>query len=66
MFQSSENRIFPKGLTLAFGQKMEFFFSLKIRLGVRVNNVLDRKKKFFFDYKKKLIILSKITFFQRG
>ena len=41
---------FSKGVTLAFGQKMEFclLFSLKIRPEVRVNNVLDRKQKFFW------------------
>ena len=25
IFQSPQNRIFPKGLTNAFGQKMQFF-----------------------------------------
>ena len=46
-FLSLKNRIFPKGLTHAFGEKMQFFyysFSAKIRLEIRFNNVLD----FFF------------------
>ena len=43
-FLSLKNRIFPKGLTHAFGEKMQFFyysFSTKIRLEIRFNNVLD-------------------------
>ena len=47
-----KNRIFPKGLTHGFGPKCQFFhflFSLKIRLEIRFNNVLDRKET-FFDY----------------
>ena len=44
----------------------KFFFSLKIRLEVRVNNVLDRKKNFFRTIKTKLFIVSKLAFFQRG
>ena len=50
IFQSLKNGILPKGLTHAFSQKcnfFKFFFWLKIRLEVRVNNVLDRKKTFF-------------------
>ena len=46
-----KNHIFPKGLTHAFGQKMQFFFhylfSLKLRVEERVNNVLETKKNFF-------------------
>ena len=52
-FQSPRNPIFPSGLThIAFGQKIQFFFqflfSVKIRLEIRFNNVLDRKKNFFW------------------
>ena len=39
IFQSLKNGILPKGLTHAFSQKMQFFFSLKIRPEVTVNNV---------------------------
>ena len=69
IFDSSINRIFPKGLTHAFGQKMQFFslfvFAAKIRLQIRFNNVLDRKET-FFDCKKIFFKVSKIAFFQRG
>ena len=50
IFQSPKNRIFPKGLTHAFGQKMYFcleLFSDKIRLEIMFNNVLERKETFF-------------------
>ena len=51
IFQSPKNRIFPKGLTHAFGQKMYFFFlelfSVKIRLEMLFNNALDRKETCF-------------------
>ena len=49
MFLKSENRIFAKGLTHAFGQKMKIFhylFSLKITLEIGFNNVLKRKEPF--------------------
>ena len=50
LFHSLKNRIFPKGLTHAFSQKMEFFslvvFSKK-GLEIRLNNVLDRKETYF-------------------
>ena len=48
--QSPKNRIFPKGLTHAFGQKMYFFsrvVSVKIRLEIMFNNVPERKETFF-------------------
>ena len=70
IFQRLKNGICPKGLTHAFGQKMQFFFhysfSLKIRVEERVNNVLKRKKTFFWTIKTKLFIVPKIAFFQRG
>ena len=50
IFQRLKNGIFPKGLTHAFGQKLQFFyslFSLKMRVEVRVNNVPERKKLFW-------------------
>ena len=54
-FQTPKNRIFPKGLTHAFGQKCQLFhflFSRKIRLEIRFKNVPDRKET-FFEYKNK-------------
>ena len=42
-----------------------YLFSTKIRLEIRLNNVLDRKET-FFDYKKKNFKVSKIAFLQRG
>ena len=51
VFQSPKNRIFPTGLTHAFGQKMYFFFlelfSVKIRPEILLNSVRDRKETFF-------------------
>ena len=49
IFQSPKNRIFPKGLTHAFNQKMYFFSSVvfgqnKTRYNVSVR---DRKESFF-------------------
>ena len=50
-FQSPKNRPFSKGLTHAFGKKkcnfIHFLFSVKIRLEIRFNDVLDRKKNSF-------------------
>ena len=55
IFQSPKNRIFPKGLTHAFGQKMYFFFlelfSVKIRLEMLFNNALDTKETCFIHKK---------------
>ena len=67
IFQRPKNRIFPKGLTHAFAQKNFFFlfFSLKIRLEVTVNNVLDIKKT-FFDYKDKIFHSLKNRIFPKG
>ena len=67
-FQIPKNRIFPKGLGDAFGQKCNFFhylFSLKIRLEVRFNNVVDRKQN-FFDYKDKIFQSPKNCIFREG
>ena len=47
IIQSLKKHILPKGLTHAFGQKCQFFhylFSLRIRVEIRFNNVLDRKE----------------------
>ena len=66
IFQSPKNRIFPKGLTHAFGQKMYFFldlFSDKIRLEIMFNNVLERKETFFGHKKMSSFKVPKITFF---
>ena len=68
LFDSPKNRIFPKGLTHAFAQKCQFFhdfFSVKIRLETRFNNVLDRKET-FFDHKNNIFQVPKMAFFQRG
>ena len=50
IFQRPENRIFPKGLTHAFAQKMYFFFlklfSVKIRPKILLNSVRDKNKTF--------------------
>ena len=43
IFQSPKNRIFPKGLTHAFHQRMYFFlylFLVKIRPEIMFNNVI--------------------------
>ena len=51
IFQSPKNRIFPKGLTHAFGQKMYFFlelFLVKIRLEIMFNYFIDGKETFFW------------------
>ena len=48
--ESPKNRIFPKGLTHAFGQKipiLSFLVLVKTRLEIRFNNVLDRKETVF-------------------
>ena len=66
IFQSPKNRIFPKGLTHAFGQKMYFFlelFSVKITLEIMFNNVLERKETFFGHKKMSSFKVPKITFF---
>ena len=52
IFQSPKNRIFPKGLTHAFGQRMYLFlylFLVKIRLEIMFNNVLHNKETFLVN-----------------
>ena len=69
IFQSSKNRIFPKGLTHAFSEKIYFFpelFSVKIRLEIMFNNVIDGKETFFGHKKIQFFKVPKIAFFQRG
>ena len=49
VFQRPQNRIFSNGLTHALRQNCNFFlylFSVKIRLEIMFNNVLDRKETF--------------------
>ena len=68
IFQSSKNLIFPKGLTHAFCQKMQFFFqlfSVKVRLEIMFNNVLERKET-FFGHKKFNLLKSQKSHFPKG
>ena len=69
IFQRLKNGILPKGLTHAFGQKLQFFsllfFFAKKRLEVRVNNALDRKK-YLFYYKDKIFHSLKNRIFPKG
>ena len=68
-FWQSHISHFSKGLTHAFGQKMQFFslfvFAAKIRLQIRFNNVLDRKET-FFDCKKDIFQNLKNCIFPKG
>ena len=63
------NIVLFQWVNLWFGLKNAFFFlylfSVKIRLEIRFNNVLDRKKP-FLTIKTKFFNVSKIVFFQRG
>ena len=56
---------FSKGVNPCFWSKNAIFFhylfSLKIRLELRVNYVLDRKKKLFLTKKTKFCIVSKVA-----
>ena len=55
IFQTPTNCTFPKGLTHAFGKKMQFFSFFVFgqnKIRNKVNNVLDRKKT-LFEYKVK-------------
>ena len=55
IFQGLKNGIFPKGLTLRLVKKCNFFldlFSVKKRLEIRFNDVLDRKETFFLTIRK--------------
>ena len=48
--KSPKNRMFPKRLIHAFGQKipiLSFLVLVKTRLEIRFNNVLDRKETVF-------------------
>ena len=66
--ESPKTRIFPKGLTHAFGQKipiLSFLLLVKKRLEIRFNNVLDRKN-CFLSIKTKFFKVPKMVFFQRG
>ena len=68
IFQSPKNRIFPKGLTHAFGKKMpilSFLVLVKTGVEIRVNNVLDRRE-FFFNYKNKIFQSPKTGIFPKG
>ena len=68
IFQSPKNRIFPKGLTHAFGKKMpilSFLVLVKTGVEIRVNNVLDRRET-FFNYKNKIFQSPKTGIFPKG
>ena len=47
-------------------QFFHYFVWLKIRLEIRLNNVLDTKELFFFTIKGKFLKVLKIAFSQRG
>ena len=68
--KSPKNRIFPKGLTHAFGPKNANFHmvSVKTRLVIVLLNDFVEKKETFLSIKKKkeLSKFRKIAFFQRG
>ena len=68
ILQGLKNGIFPKGLTHAFGQKMQFFswfvFRQK-RLEIRFNDVLDRKET-FLDYKNNSFSTTQKWHFPKG
>ena len=61
--------MFPKGLTHAFGQKMQFLgknlFSVKVRLKIMINNALDRKQT-FFRHKNSIFQSPKNRLFPKG
>ena len=67
--ESPKNRILPKGLTHAIGEKNTNFFLylflVKTRLEIRLNNVLDTKEP-FLTIKGKFLKVLKIAFSQRG
>ena len=68
VFQSLKNGIFPKGLTHAFGSKIQFlylFFWSKKGLEIKFNDALDEKET-FFAIRTKFFNVLKIAFFQRG
>ena len=47
LFQSSPNRIFPRGLTHAFGPKIVYVDLVKIRLEIMVTDFLQEKRNLF-------------------
>ena len=54
-FESLKNRIFPKGLTHALGQKCQIFLYLdfvKTRLEIMLNNFGEKKENFFYNKNK--------------
>ena len=68
IFKRLKNRIFPKGLTHAFGQKMDFFldlFLVKKGLEIRFKDVLDRTES-FYDYKNNIFQGLKNGIFPKG
>ena len=69
LFQSPKNRIFSKRLTHAFGKKkcqfFHYLFSVKIKLEIRFNKVLDRKQTGFY-YKEKNFESSKNRILSKG
>ena len=68
IFQSPKNRIFPKELTHAFGQKMPFF-SLFVfgqnKTRKKFNNILDTKK-LFLAIKNSIFQRPKNRIFSKG
>ena len=68
IFQDLKNGIFPKGLSHAFGQKMELFSGFasgQKGLEIRLNDVLDRTES-FFDYKNNIFQGLKNGIFPKG
>ena len=47
IFQSLKNRIFPKGLTHGFGQKMPIFFLSLELTKIRLEIILSEKRNLF-------------------
>ena len=67
IFQSLKKRIFPKGFTHVFGQKIPIFLFrqilVKIRLGIMLSD-FPQEKRNLFDYKKtEYSKVQKIAFF---
>ena len=67
---SLKNRIFPRGLTHAFGRKMQFLFLFVFgqktiyKSGLKMFQI--KKKQTFFDYKNKLFPSLKNCIFPKG
>ena len=68
IFRSLKNRTFPKGLTLAFGPKLQIFFVYvdleKIRLKIMLTDLHRKKKPFWL--RKGMFQIPKNPLFQRG